>query len=134
MIQRADDDPVNALHHRRLDIGGLLRGAVLPIALDRLDAERVRLRLELLHHVHEEGKGEARPRGQDDDVIRMAGRCRERQQRRGGGTDQEPSRSANHYSLPLQVFRVIRPIFHSFDATLPAVNRPKHGSGRHRRS
>src|SRR4051794_33347188 len=67
-VERADDDPAHALHHRGLDVRGLLRGGVLPVALDRLHAELLRLVLQLLHHVDEEREAEARHRGHDGDV------------------------------------------------------------------
>ena len=65
-VERADDEPVDAADHRRLHVGGLLRGRVLAVVVDHLDpAQLLRLGVELVLHVHEEREAEARQRRGD---------------------------------------------------------------------
>ena len=53
-VERRDDDGVDLLHDRRLDVGGLLGRRVLAVALDQVDALRLGLGLDLVQHVDEE--------------------------------------------------------------------------------
>jgi hypothetical protein len=62
---RADHDAFDALGYRRLDVGRLFGRGDLAVGLDSLIALLLDLRLEGVHHMHEEGKAQARHRRQD---------------------------------------------------------------------
>ena len=91
-VERADDDAVDALGDRGLDVGGLLGGLVLAVGLDQRDAaDLVASVAQLLLHVHEERelqrrqrRGEGQHPGQPREsprTTRQARRLRPVQQR-----------------------------------------------------
>ena len=91
-VDRADDDAVHALHHRGLDVGGLLGCGVLAVRFDGLDAQRLTLVLHRLHHVDEEREIQARHRGHHRHVLRARLTAAERHQPR--------HRDAGQHRLP----------------------------------
>ena len=83
-VKRRDDDGVDLLHDGRFDVGGLLGGLVLAVALDQIDAFRIGLCLDLLQHVHEEREGQVRDRAEDGQLVLREGAGCSRDQRTGG--------------------------------------------------
>ena len=106
-LERADDQPVHPAHHRGLDIRGLLRRRLLAVVVDDLDAaQRLRLGVELVLHVHEERKPEPRQRRGDRQVLRLRRRAGEQ---RGNGQRGEPQRGLqSHDASPLDVRALLR--------------------------
>ena len=88
-VERRDDDGVDLLHDRRLDVGGLLGRRVLAVALDQVDALRLGLGLDLVEHVHEEREAEAGHRAQDGQLVLGEGAGRQRERAHGYGRHQK---------------------------------------------
>ena len=83
-IERRDDDRVDLLGNRRLDVAGLLRHFVLAVRLDQLDvAQRLGLGGKLLLHMHKKRKRQAWQRRCDGQ--RLAGGARRRDASEAGG-------------------------------------------------
>ena len=68
-VERRDDDGIDFLHERGLDIRGLLGRRVLAVAFDDVDALRLCLSLDLVEHVDEEREAEVRDRSQDRQLF-----------------------------------------------------------------